>query len=97
MQLLSHIPACLKNKYILTLIGFAVWMLFIDRNDLLTQISRTQKLSELEKSSRFYTDQNREAAAELKRRETDPTAYERIAREKFYMKKSNEDLFLFKE
>jgi hypothetical protein len=97
MQLLSHIPAFLKNKYILTLIGFAVWMLFIDRNDLLTQISRTQKLSELEKSSRFYTDQNREAAAELKRRETDPTAYERIAREKFYMKKSNEDLFLFKE
>jgi cell division protein DivIC len=97
MQLLSHIPAFLKNKYVLTLIGFAVWMLFIDRNDLLTQISRTQKLSELEKSSRFYTDQNREAAAELKRRETDPTAYERIAREKFYMKKSNEDLFLFKE
>ncbi|MFY7878474.1 MAG: FtsB family cell division protein [Lacibacter sp.] len=97
MQLLSHIPAFLKNKYVLTLIGFAVWMLFIDRNDLLTQISRTQKLSELEKSSRFYSDQNREAAAELKRRETDPTAYERIAREKFYMKKSNEDLFLFKE
>ena len=97
MQLLSHIPAFLKNKYVLTLIGFAVWMLFIDRNDLLTQISRTQKLSELEKSNRFYSDQNREAAAELKRRETDPTAYERIAREKFYMKKSNEDLFLFKE
>lgn len=97
MQLLSHIPAFLKNKYVLTLIGFAVWMLFIDRNDLLTQISRTQKLSELEKSSRYYTDQNREAAAELKRRETDPTAYERLAREKFFMKKSNEDLFLFKE
>ncbi len=97
MQLLSHIPAFLKNKFVLTLIGFAVWMLFIDRNDLLTQISRTKKLSELEKSSRYYTDQNREAAAELKRRETDPTAYERLAREKFFMKKSNEDLFLFKE
>ncbi len=70
-------------------------MLFFDRNDFPSQIERWQKLKEL-KSNTFYYDQKIAAAkAELKQRKTDPAAYERIAREKYYMKKDNEDIFLF--
>ncbi len=97
MKLLTHIPAFLKNKYVLTIIGFAVWMLFIDRNDFITQISRYKKLSELSTNTSYFNQKIEAAKTELEKRKTDPSAYERIAREKYYMKKDNEDIFLFTE
>ncbi len=95
MSLLTRIPAIIKNKYLLTIIGFGVWMFFFDRNDVVTQISRFKKLAELKSNTTYYDQKIEAAKAELKKRETDPSAYERIAREKYYMKKDNEDIFLF--
>lgn len=97
MKLLNHIPAVLKNKYLLTMIGFAVWMLFFDRNDFMSQFGRYQKLSELKTNTSYFNQKIETARAELEKRKTDPSAYERIAREKYYMKKDNEDIFLFEE
>ncbi len=97
MKLLTRIPAFLKNKYLLTLIGFAVWMLFFDRNDFISQFSRYKKLSELETNTSYFNRKIEAAKTELEKRKTDPSAYERIAREKYYMKKDNEDIFLFNE
>ena len=37
---LSHVPKWAKNKYLLSFGFFAVWMLFFDRNDLITQFHR---------------------------------------------------------
>jgi hypothetical protein len=94
---LLFIPSGLKNKYVLAIITFTVWMLFFDRNDLISQFNRHRKLSELEQSSAYYHQKIEDAKAELERRKNDPTAYERLAREKYYMKKNNEDLFIFEE
>lgn len=95
MKLLAGIPPIFRNKYVLTFIGFAVWMLFVDRNDLLTQIGRYRKLSELKNSNAYYNQKIEAAKTELETRKNDPAAYERLAREKYYMKKDNEDIFLF--
>jgi cell division protein DivIC len=97
MKLLTHIPSILKNKYVLTIIGFAVWMLFVDRNDFITQISRFKKLTELKSSSTYYDQKIETAKTELEKRKNDPSAYERLARENYYMKRDNEDIFLFNE
>lgn len=97
MQLLSHIPAFLKNKYFLTITGLLVWMFFFDRNDFPAQIERHKKLKELKTNTSYYETKIEAARTELEKRKTDPTAYERIAREKYYMKKDNEDLFLFEQ
>ncbi len=97
MKLLTHIPSILRNKYVLTVIGFAVWMLFVDRNDFITQISRYTKLTELKSSSTYYDQKIETAKTELEKRKNDPSAYERLARENYYMKRDNEDIFLFNE
>jgi cell division protein FtsB len=97
MKLLTKIPGFLKNKYFITLAGFTIWMMFFDRNDFFSQLNRYQKLKELEANNRYFIQKNEAAGAELEKRKTDPSAYERIAREKYYMKKDNEDLFLFKD
>jgi cell division protein DivIC len=97
MQLLSHIPSFVKNKYFLTVAGLLVWMFFFDRNDFPAQIERSQKLKELKTNTAYYDQKIAAAKAELEQRKTDPAAYERIAREKYYMKKDNEDLFIFEQ
>jgi cell division protein DivIC len=97
MKLLNHIPAFLKNKYLLATAGFALWMIFFDRNDLLTQFDRFKKLKDLEESSSYYTLKIDNAKQELEQRKTDPAAFERVGRERYYMKRKNEDVFLFEE
>ncbi len=93
--ILSSITSMLKNKFLVSVIGFGVWMMFFDRNDIPSQIERFRKLKELKNNTAYYNQKIAAAKAELEKRRTDPAAYERIAREKYYMKKDNEDLFIF--
>jgi cell division protein FtsB len=72
-------------------------MFFFDRNDFISQFDRFHKLSELQSNTSYYNQKIEFAKKELENRKTDPAAYERIAREKYYMKKDNEDIFIFSE
>ena len=94
-SLLALIPAVLKNKFLLAILALSVWMLFFDRNDVMSQFARHQKLRELKANAAYFDQKIANARAELERRKADPAAYERIAREKYYMKKDNEDIFVF--
>jgi cell division protein FtsB len=94
MKLLSHIPSWLKNKYLITLTAFVVWMIFFDAKDLLTQRERTGELRQLQESKSYYLSEiakERKALEELK---SNPAAIEKYAREKYLMKRDNEDLFI---
>jgi cell division protein DivIC len=94
---MKSIPGIFKNKYFIAFTAFMAWMLFFDDNNFIEQFNRFQKLYQLKESSAYFTEKINAASAELKRRESDPAAYERIAREKYYMKKANEDVFIFEE
>ena len=94
---MNRIPSILKNKYLIAASAFLVWMMFFDHNDFIAQYNRFQKLSQLKESSEYYRQKITAATEELNRRAADPAAYERLAREKYYMKKANEDLFIFEE
>ena len=94
MYLIKKIPSWLKNKYLLTLTAFVLWMFFFDDKDILTQRTRTGNLRELQESKAFYTAEittERKALEELK---SNPAAIEKFAREKYLMKRDNEDLFI---
>lgn len=95
MKFLDTIPAWLKNKYLLTLVGFLVWMFFFDDRDIITTHFRhTHELSQLEKSKTFYEKQISDTRAVLDQLKKDPATLEKYAREKYLMKRENEDLFL---
>jgi len=97
MKLLTHIPAFLKNKYFISFAAFCVIILFLDKNDVLTQLDRRKELRELQQSKRYYTAQIATERKELQALETNPAAVERVAREKYFMKRDNEELFLVSE
>lgn len=97
MKLLNHIPAWLKNKYFLSLTGFIVWMLFFDPRDIFTQAERTRELKDLQSSKRHYEEQIAAEQFELQQLKNDPGTVEKYAREKYLMKKEDEDIFIISE
>jgi cell division protein FtsB len=94
MKLFDHTISFLRNKFLLASTAFVVWMLFFDRNDMFTQIERRSELSELKASKAYFEKQiadNRRFSKDL---QFNASAIEKYAREKYLMKRDNEDLFI---
>jgi cell division protein DivIC len=87
-----------KNKYILTAIGFTVWILFFDSRDFITSHFRErEELNKLEQSKKYYEQQITTTKQELEQLKSNPAILEKYAREKYLMKRDNEDLFLIRD
>ena len=98
LKFLRNIPAWLKNKYLLTGLVFAVWLLFFDDRDIITtHFKHKKELQELEKSRDYFLQQIDNTQKELKQLKSDPATLEKYAREKYWMKKDNEDLYIVPE
>ena len=97
MKFLSNIPSWLKNKYILTLIAFVVWITYFDAKDLLTQRERTNELEKLQESKAYFSSETEKEKKALEELKSNPAAIEKLAREKYLMKKDNEDLFIIQD
>lgn len=91
---LSFIARIFTNKFLLATIAFIVIMLFFDKNDIFTTINRKKQVQELEQSKTHYIQELNELKEIRKNLETDPATIEKLAREKFLMKRANEDIFL---
>ena len=91
---MSKLKSIFGNKYLVTGIAFAIWMLFFDRNDITLQLKRVHELNKLEKSEKLMHKQIADTKQELDLLKTNPQTLEKYAREKYMMKKDNEDLFI---
>jgi cell division protein DivIC len=92
--MLSRIPSWLTNKYLLTSVAFVLWITFFDDKDLLTQRERNSELKEMQESKAYYLSEIAREKKALEELKSNPAAIERLAREKYLMKRDNEDLFL---
>ena len=94
MNLAVNLLKILRNKYIAALIGFIILMLFIDHNDIFVQMDRRRQLNNLLASKHFYEQQIEQTKKNLSDLQNNSAALERYAREKFLLKRDNEDLFV---
>lgn len=83
-----------RNKYFLISAVFLVWLIFFDRNDLLSQYEYRQQLNKLKAEHDFYTKETAEVQKELNELTSNKEKLEKFAREKYLMKKANEDIFV---
>src|SRR5579862_5980587 len=90
----GNIPPLLKNKYFLTIAAFFIWMLFFDKNDLISQIKLREQVHRMEVKKKFYTDKIAEISNEKQQVFSSSASLEKFAREKYYMKKDNEDVYV---
>lgn len=84
----------MRNKYVITITAFLLWMLFFDRNDIISQVQLRMKVSDLRDKKDYYEQQIAEVKKEKQELLTNQDSLEKFAREKYMMKKDNEDLFV---
>lgn len=93
--MLNKIPSWLKNKYSITFLIFLFWIAFIDQNNLITQYQYRQQLDELKTEKSYFVKEILRTKTELEELSTNPKSLEKFAREKYYMRKDNEEVFVF--
>lgn len=91
---MNKFPSWIKSKYLVAGAAFVSWMVFFDRDDFTLQYQRLKELKELEASEKNISTQIAATRAELRMLKTNPATLEKYAREKYMMKKENEDLFI---
>lgn len=84
----------MKNKYLLASCFFLIWMLFFDARDWGLIKENKTKLDNLQKSEKHLAAEIRDTRKELDLLKTSAQTIEKYARENYYMKKDNEDLFI---
>lgn len=92
MKKLLHI---ITNKFLLTAIVFVVWMAYFDANDWFAQERRRQELRDVEHNITYLNKQIDKMEDELDGMKNDPAVLEQVAREKYHMKRDNEDVYVF--
>jgi cell division protein DivIC len=83
-----------KLHYLLALAGFVSWMLFFDEKDIFTQQKRKQELDKLEGKISYYKEQIEATRKQVEALDRDPAMLEKFAREKYFMKRDNEDVYV---
>lgn len=83
-----------RNKYFVATAAFVVWILFFDKNDMLSQYEYRSEVSKLQEEKDFYEKETDQVKKDLKELSTNLKSAEKFAREKYFMKKDNEDVFV---
>lgn len=91
---MKKILSVIKNKYLLTLLALSVWVVFFDKNDLETQIELKKDVKKLEEERNYYAREINDITSDIKELSTNPITLEKFAREKYLMKKDDEDIFV---
>ena len=91
---MKRLISLFKNKYFWITAAFIVWMVFFDKNDLFSQYQYHEQLSKLKQERDFYTKETAKVNKDLDELTSNPAKLEKFAREKYLMKKDNEDVFV---
>lgn len=83
----------ISNKYLLIIVGFGVWMVFFDTNSFLIHRELDKEIEGLENNAEFYQKEIDHDKSFMKKME-DSNEKEKFAREKYYLKKENEDIYI---
>lgn len=83
-----------NNYYIIIFFVFLLWMFLFDKNDLISQYQHMQKLRGLENDRDYIKKEIKVIEKDINDLSTDKERLEKFAREKYLMKKENEDVFV---
>ena len=82
-----------SNKYLLISLLFAVWMLFLDNYSYMDQRQLNKQIDELQDNKKYYQDEIKKDNQSIKLLKNQDQV-EKYAREKYYMKRENEEVYI---
>lgn len=77
--------------------GFVIWMAFADEESLMIQYKLSSEIQDLKKQKQFYENEIYKNKTQLDVLTHDTLKLEKFAREKYYMKKDKEEVFVIIE
>ena len=90
----EKLPGFIKNKYLIAIILFTVWVVFFDHNNLINQLQTDKELNALIEKRNFYKKGIKEINDTKVAMFSNSDKLEKFAREQYLMKKNNEDIFI---
>ena len=96
-DIIKKLPKPLRNKYLILFLLFILWIIFIDDYNLINQNKIKNIVDDLKNQKEFYINEIKSDSTELYQLQNNPAEQEKFAREKFLMKKENEDIFIIRE
>lgn len=97
LKIWKKILPFVKNKFILTILIFFIWISFFDRNNLIDRAKELRHLRQLEKDKTYYIERIEKDSKRLEQLKTNNKNLEKFAREQYLMKRDNEDIFVIVE
>ncbi len=85
------------NKYWIVLVAGVLVVGVLDENSFLKRIRLESKIRDLNEQIDKYNVKYEENTARLRELETSPKAIEKIARERYFMKADDEDIFVLSD
>ena len=95
-ELIDKIPNYLKNKYLIAIILFIVWITFFDNFNIIKQSKIKKNIKQLEENKKFYIQEITKDSTEYYDLLNEAEKREKFAREKFLMKKEDEDVYIIR-
>ena len=93
-KILEKIPPVFRNKFVLTIIFFIVWLVIFDSNNLISRYNEISRLRKLRKEKEFIAEKITNDRKKLYELKTNNSNLEKFAREQYKMKKPDEDLYI---
>lgn len=85
-----------KNKILLAILFFVAFIFFIDDNNIFVRITQKREIRELKSEIEMYKKQIERDEQLIKELDDDSLIKERIAREKYFMREDDEDIFIYR-
>ena len=96
-NLYEKIPSYLKNKYVIIITLFIIWIVFFDNYNLIRQSKIKKEIKLLEENKNFYSKEIKKDSTEYHELLNSDEKKEKFAREKFLMRKENEDVYIIRK
>ena len=96
-NLYEKIPSYLKNKYVIIITLFIIWIVFFDNYNLIRQSKIKKEIKQLEENKNFYSKEIKKDSTEYHELLNSDEKKEKFAREKFLMRKENEDVYFIRK
>ncbi|MBL7773937.1 MAG: septum formation initiator family protein [Chitinophagaceae bacterium] len=92
---MNRLLAVIKNKYLLVTALFIVWIFFFAQYDVVSQFNQRRELRDMQQKIDYLEKEVSRLQQEKQALQHNPEILEKYAREKYYMKRKNEDVYVF--
>lgn len=88
------LPPILKNKFVLVTLALLIWVAFFDSNNWIKQARLQSEIDDLKEQKEYYLKEIEKDSIALFDLTNNTETQEKFAREKYLMKKENEDIIV---